>query len=117
MYTAKNFISNIYPFNFPVLSISIFLLFLKNKINIANPIAASEAAIVNIKIVNICPVISFNNLEKAKKFKLTASNMISIENNMFIMLFLFSIMPDIPIRKSSVENIEKWLIDMSPTNI
>ena len=41
---------------------------------IANPIAASAAATVNINIVNICPTISEEKIEKEIRFIFTAKS-------------------------------------------
>ena len=64
---------------------------------IAKPIAASAAATVSIKSVNICPEISFKNIEKATKLMLTANKISSILINITMMFFLFKKIPTIPI--------------------
>ena len=64
--------------------------------SIANPIEDSVAAIVNMNITNICPIISSKYIENDKKFKLEDNNINSIAIIIIITLFLFKLRPSMP---------------------
>ena len=80
------------------------LLFLKRTTNIANPIAASAAATVNIKNTNTCPTSSPRYLENAIKLKLTASNMSSMHINNSIRFLRLMKIPAIAKVKRTAES-------------
>ena len=58
--------------------------------------AASAAATVKINIVNICPTISPEKIEKDIRFIFTASKISSIDIKMTITFFLFKKIPITP---------------------
>ena len=66
---------------------------------IANPIAASAAAIDRISIVNTCPNISPENIENDIKLIFTANKINSIDIKITITFFLFKNIPTIPKEK------------------
>jgi len=65
---------------------------------IAKPIEDSVAAIVNMKITNICPIISSRYIENDRKFKLEDNSINSIAIIIIITLFLFKLSPNIPMK-------------------
>jgi hypothetical protein len=71
-------------------------------VNIDRPIADSVAAIVKINKTKICPIISSNNNENDKKFKLTAKSINSIDMIVIIMFFRFKTTPIIPVKNKRV---------------
>lgn len=70
-------------------------------VKIANPIADSAAAIVNMNKTNTYPVISSKYIEKTTKFKLIANNINSIDINVINIFFLFKISPNTPIKNKA----------------
>ena len=76
---------------------------------IANPIAASAAAIVKINIVNICPTISLEKIENEIKLMFTANKINSIDIKITMTFFLFKKIPSTPKRKLLLQELNNVL--------
>jgi len=75
--------------------------------------ADSAAATVKINKAKICPMISSKKKEKIIKLKFMAKSINSIDISIRIIFFLFNIIPDNPIRKSTIEINKNLLISVN----